>query len=912
MDSDQEAEDDFREGWEEEENDSEANAEEPREASGDEDALSDDVAEDQEVDDSGDEEFQPEEDELEEEQDDDSEDDATTQGALDASEQTDLEDEVNDLFESTADAEQLLQGMAERGVSGPSKSMQPYQLMGIQRQLARGQEQPSKAQPSKGRGQAKKARKDAGAVFGADVDADMEDADLAEQMKLGPIKGKAKRMRDREKRRAKNAAAGKRTKLMPEEAMRKMGEATLAYAGQRYPEAMTLLWDVIRLAPNMPDAYHTLGALHENTHDPRKAINFYIIAAHLNPKDVGLWKRLAAMSAEVDPPMLQQALYCLNRVVVRDKDDMDAKWDRAMLLSRLNQPRKAIQALEHISELQPQDGEVSKMLARLHYRLGDSSAAQRILQELLDRHESSADLTHVNMLCELLMRSKQPQRVLTLIQGTAFNMCGDEGLPVELQAKAGVCAVQVGDIAQAEVQLAALLEVDPAEMPDLFQDSVDALLEAGYPAQATELYRQMITVPHLNVPELWEKLSAAFVAAGDHDSAADVFRERAQEDHQDLVALTMRRAQLFRTLGREEEYMQLMLPLVNSTLDRMEAPAGASTAAAAAAVQSSVSVPPPAAAGADAGGAALQRSARKAAEAEALIKGPGGRRRKPPNQRGKEAAQKPLPDTESRPNGKAQVKKTGRRAKEATRQGRGRELGNAAHDREQFEAVVRAARALLTSGRLEEAADMAQRSSSLFACKDRSRNDALQLVLASVSLLQGDADAAMQACTRMVRRWPKSNVVWNTFCRVGAAKGQLPTRVVAGIKARTPDCLHAALLLGSAHSLAAQHMPLYQRVLATVPPAGGLGNLGQGKHSNLKSSLGDARVLQAQLHASQALLWTNQFTIRSTWGLFAGSLAAAALLSTQIAAAENKKLDQETLQELARDLQGSQAADRER
>lgn len=47
---------------------------------------------------------------------------------------------------------------------------------------------------------------------------------------------------------------------------------------------MALLWEVIRLAPNMPDAYHTLGALHENTHEPLKAINFYMIAAHLDPK----------------------------------------------------------------------------------------------------------------------------------------------------------------------------------------------------------------------------------------------------------------------------------------------------------------------------------------------------------------------------------------------------------------------------------------------------------------------------------------------------------------------------------------------------------------------------------------------------------------------------------------------------
>ena len=31
---------------------------------------------------------------------------------------------------------------------------------------------------------------------------------------------------------------------------------------------MEQLWDVIRLAPNMPDAYHTLGMLHEAENDP--------------------------------------------------------------------------------------------------------------------------------------------------------------------------------------------------------------------------------------------------------------------------------------------------------------------------------------------------------------------------------------------------------------------------------------------------------------------------------------------------------------------------------------------------------------------------------------------------------------------------------------------------------------------
>lgn len=55
---------------------------------------------------------------------------------------------------------------------------------------------------------------------------------------------------------------------------------------------------------------------------------------------------------------------------------------------------------------------------------------------------------------------------------------------------------------------------------------------------------------------------------------------------------------------------------------------------------------------------------------------------------------------------------------------------------------------------------------------------------------------------RMARRWPQDNVVWNCLSRAAAAKGQFPTKIVAGIRNNHPASVPAALLLGSAHSLA--------------------------------------------------------------------------------------------------------------
>lgn len=44
---------------------------------------------------------------------------------------------------------------------------------------------------------------------------------------------------------------------------------------------------------------------------PRKALDFYMVAAHLTPKDLGLWHRLATLSTELG--FVRQAIYCLGK-----------------------------------------------------------------------------------------------------------------------------------------------------------------------------------------------------------------------------------------------------------------------------------------------------------------------------------------------------------------------------------------------------------------------------------------------------------------------------------------------------------------------------------------------------------------------------------------------------------------------
>lgn len=42
--------------------------------------------------------------------------------------------------------------------------------------------------------------------------------------------------------------------------------------------------EVVRLSPNAAEPYHTIGTIYEAKGNPRKALDFYMIAAHLPPK----------------------------------------------------------------------------------------------------------------------------------------------------------------------------------------------------------------------------------------------------------------------------------------------------------------------------------------------------------------------------------------------------------------------------------------------------------------------------------------------------------------------------------------------------------------------------------------------------------------------------------------------------
>lgn len=75
-----------------------------------------------------------------------------------------------------------------------------------------------------------------------------------------------------------------------------MAQANSAFFGEDYDAAKLLLQQVIQLCPHAHEPYRMMATIHEDQGETEKAVLFYMIAAHLRPSDVELWKKLALLS----------------------------------------------------------------------------------------------------------------------------------------------------------------------------------------------------------------------------------------------------------------------------------------------------------------------------------------------------------------------------------------------------------------------------------------------------------------------------------------------------------------------------------------------------------------------------------------------------------------------------------------
>ena len=681
---------------------------------------------------------------------------------------------------------------------------------------------------------------------------------LAEKFGFAPPLNR-KKARNREKYRRRHG--GRRRRDLPEEVSRKLGEANILYATQRHQEAIILLQEVVRLAPNAADPYQLLGLLYEEIGDARKSLNFFMIAAHITPKQVELWRRLADMS--IKEGLVRQALYCLAQVTKRDKDDADARYDRAMLLSQLGQQKKAVELLETVRTARPEHPEVVKQLSRLYYHTSQPEKAVDILKSYWETYPETTDLTHINLLAELLCSpelSSWQETIDVLAKARKELIPSGEAMPIELDIKVALATARLGDIDEAERQLQPLFEQEVSMYDDLFFAAADTFEAIGRDEKAEPFLRALADDPATTRPDVWRRLAeccgrlhgpAAVVdiwkhytqdldpthpgymdaiyaladalrSAGDDQGATEALGRLGgslpEESLTGMEELTteedlLQRANVLKACGRQDLLVSLALPSLQATLGALAVSdpdidskfgfgGGKRGRGKGSSTRSKTAA------------AAAAAAAEETAEEAVFVGYVSDQRR-----RGKRRQKFEDDDDDEEFDGMQEEEDVQLDASDLQRAGNaaflatGGILGTVSlsapmlpgllKNAESFQLMVDTALSLMSNGRVHEARSLAELAVEVLGKRspNRRKRDTMRLLAGKAALLEGDLNAALQWLKSPATRWNGSPAPWNAFAQVQAAAGgaRQTIKFLAPLRARNPMSLPLALMLGHAH-----------------------------------------------------------------------------------------------------------------
>eukprot|EP00889_Picochlorum_renovo_P006248 jgi/Picre1/33278/NNA_008602.t1 len=138
---------------------------------------------------------------------------------------------------------------------------------------------------------------------------------------------------------------------------------------------------------------------------------------------------------------LRQAVYCLNQVIRREKNDLEWRYERGLILKDLNMERKALEDLMYYHERCPDDPENIKTITRLLYSMDRLDDARNAIQSYIETYPETTDLTHINLLSELYMHPdiRDWNALLGLMEETREAGWADpEDMPTELESKEAI------------------------------------------------------------------------------------------------------------------------------------------------------------------------------------------------------------------------------------------------------------------------------------------------------------------------------------------------------------------------------------------------------------------------------------------------------------------------------------------
>lgn len=376
-----------------------------------------------------------------------------------------------------------------------------------------------------------------------------------------------------------------------------LAQANIAYVEADLPGAIRQLEEVIRIEPTVKGAWYTLGMCFEELGEEEKSIQCRIVGAHLTSNASDEWKSLARRSRERG--LLQQSIYCLQQAIKKNRNDVDAIWDRAVMLKDSGRQRAAVEAFQAILRLRPYDAEVLCELIPLLVSLGEYETGVSILEKMrqtsmsgvsfpdpnLDpalqeatRAEVNFTLNELVTLADLLLLLRRPLQVILVVKQTIRWMRGHprEDLPEdaqqdldlddsadyildrEVRLRLGKARFMLKDFDEGRRHFTILADdAEMADQPMLFLEMADCFFEYQQYSDALDLYRALADDGLVDDVQLYVQMGMCFQHLSMPSEAAQVY-EAVLEANPDNFDVKLGLAEVCEELGDREKALRLV------------------------------------------------------------------------------------------------------------------------------------------------------------------------------------------------------------------------------------------------------------------------------------------------------------------------------------------------------------------
>lgn len=398
----------------------------------------------------------------------------------------------------------------------------------------------------------------------------------------------------------KNKTTRIREQALSSEVKALLAQANISYVEANLPTAIEQLEEVIRIEPTVKSAWYTLGMCFEEMGEEEKSIQCRIVGAHLTSNASDEWKSLARRSRERG--LFQQSIYCLQQAIKKNRYDIDAIWDRAVMLKDSGRLRAAIDAFQAILKLRPYDAEVLRELIPLLVSVGDYEVGVQILEQM--RQESmgrnvdpnidpalaeaissgpsvSFTLNELVTLADLLLLLNRPLQVILVVKQTIRWMRGqiredrlddaqndlelDEAvgeqsfeLDREVRLRLGKARFMLRDIDEGKRHFSILMEeTDPFDFPVLYFEMAESYFEYQLYAEALEGYRPLMEEGLVDDLQVWFHVGQCYQNLEMTKEAAEVY-EYIVSEKSDYFDVKLSLAEVYEELGQRESALRLV------------------------------------------------------------------------------------------------------------------------------------------------------------------------------------------------------------------------------------------------------------------------------------------------------------------------------------------------------------------